>query len=95
MIITSYLYFSCLIFSFSGHAVAEPELEHIAPFPNVKFIENIYVRNEVLEKTLLGTEKIGGYCSLSSVENNRHTIAESSGGTLFTGEGWCLYKPPY
>jgi hypothetical protein len=32
---------------------------------------------------------------LSRIQNIRRTISESSDGTLFTGGGWCLYKPPY
>jgi hypothetical protein len=33
--------------------------------------------------------------TLSAIQNIRHAIAESSDGTLFTGGGWCGYKPPY
>jgi hypothetical protein len=112
------------IFTLSGspQVIADPDLEHIASFPNAKFIESIYVRSGVSHEILLGTEKIGAYCgggtpasiwkvyidpatgltqsvleiqSLSLVQSIRHTIAESSDGTLFTGGGWCLYKPPY
>jgi hypothetical protein len=32
---------------------------------------------------------------LSKIQKIRGTIAESSDGTLFTGGGWCGYKPPY
>jgi len=33
--------------------------------------------------------------SLSQIQNARGALFESSDGTLFTGGGWCLYKPPY
>lgn len=33
--------------------------------------------------------------SLTKIQNVRETIFESSDGTLFTGGGWCGYKPPY
>lgn len=33
--------------------------------------------------------------SLYQIQQTRQTIFESSDGTLFTGGGWCLYKPPY
>lgn len=33
--------------------------------------------------------------SLSQIQNTRGDLFESSDGTLFTGGGWCLYKPAY
>jgi hypothetical protein len=33
--------------------------------------------------------------SLSQIQNTRGDLFESSDGTLFTGSGWCGYKPPY
>ncbi len=32
---------------------------------------------------------------LSKIQNTRNMLFEASDGTLFTGGGWCLYKPPY
>ncbi|MCP4594411.1 MAG: DUF11 domain-containing protein, partial [bacterium] len=32
---------------------------------------------------------------LSAIQSIRNSLFESSDGTLFTGGGWCLYKPPY
>jgi len=32
---------------------------------------------------------------LSKIQNIRETLFESSNGNLFTGGGWCGYKPPY
>lgn len=32
---------------------------------------------------------------LSSIQATRESLFESSDGTLFTGGGWCGYKPPY
>ncbi len=33
--------------------------------------------------------------NLSKIQNTRNTLFEASDGTLFTGSGWCNYKPPY
>jgi len=33
--------------------------------------------------------------SLSQIQNVRSSLFESADGTLFTGGGWCGYKPPY
>jgi hypothetical protein len=33
--------------------------------------------------------------SLSQIQSVRGSLFESSDGTLFTGGGWCGYKPPY
>ena len=32
---------------------------------------------------------------LTLIQNVRRSLFEASDGTLFTGGGWCLYKPPY
>ncbi len=32
---------------------------------------------------------------LSAIQQTRRSVFESSDGTLFTGSGWCGYKPPY
>ena len=32
---------------------------------------------------------------LAKIQNTRNTLFEACDGTLFTGGGWCNYKPPY
>lgn len=48
-----------------------------------------------LDQSSCGNHRLDRKQSLDQVQNTRQTLFQASDGTLFTGGGWCLFKPPY